>query len=653
MIVRDEALMIEACLASVKGLVSETIVVDTGSKDDTRERARRAGAQVFDAVWRDDFAWARNQSLSHATGDWILILDADERLAPCDFRDVLRMLARTKADCVMLRLHDADGLDADAGDVISGKRRQGDPQRIPRLVRRKPDLAYVGVIHEDLGPWVVKHGRKVVAMNVDVVHYGATQEIYQARGKFERNVKLLLELARSAPQDPTALGYLAHQYLGNEKIAEAYQAAEEGWRRLRFVEAAPDYKRSVLRLAQARVQLQLRVGDAWGALETAQRARRIEGAHYDLDYISGYALEVLGSAEKDTTTRGLLLLGARRCFETCIASAGQVYLQAFIEGATGWAAWNRLGVIALLLGEPDRARDAFQSSLRLSPNQLEPRLGLVEAVLGVGAAKEALDLVQVLLEDARVRATPDLWVLAAGACEVLGSIDDMAQFLAHARAVKAEYVTSHRRFVHAERIAALALYRGKPVAGPGLVGTIGAILARASVPAQDVGAWPSRLPVVRMLVRNLARTGQLGLLEPLFESRADVLVPGVSEHLRQAARDLGLGLLYSPPPARVVVRGEDAAFVATLLSSHACLRGRVTIGTSGDTPGSRTVVAGNDDRLADAPLCVARVSRDEILRDPVSQCDLLLGALGEGDARPLIRFVVESYPERAPALAAA
>jgi glycosyltransferase involved in cell wall biosynthesis len=66
MIVRDEAAMIDACLASVKGLVSEMIVVDTGSRDDTRERARRAGAKVFDAPWRDDFAWARNESIARA-----------------------------------------------------------------------------------------------------------------------------------------------------------------------------------------------------------------------------------------------------------------------------------------------------------------------------------------------------------------------------------------------------------------------------------------------------------------------------------------------------------------------------------------------------------------------------------------------------------
>jgi glycosyltransferase involved in cell wall biosynthesis len=646
MIVRDEAAMIDDCLASVKGLVSEVIVVDTGSRDDTRERARRAGAKVFEVTWRDDFAWARNQSLAHATGDWVLILDADERLVPCDFKSIRRMLAGTTADCVMLRLHDADSLTASTADVLSGKRRQGDLQRIPRLARRKPDLAYVGVIHEDLGPWVVKHGRKVATMDVDVVHYGATKEIYAGRGKFERNVRLLTELARNTPEDPTALGYLAHQYLGNEKLAEARQAADEGWRRLRFVEASPDYRRSVLRLAQARVQLQLKAGDAQGALETAKRARRIEGRHYDLDYISGYALEALGTFERNPETRRRLLLAARACFETCIASRGHVYLQAFIEGATGWAAWNRLGVIGLLLGEASVARDAFRRVLEQKPDLPEARLGLLEATLGLGMADEALGMVGSLLEDPRLRAMPDLWVLAASACEARGAIDDMAEFLGHARAAKSEYFTSHRRLLHAERVAGLALYRGKPVGGPGLVGLIGALVARTAVSPADVGAWPSALPVVRMVVQNLARCGQLAHVEPLLEPRAGVIVPGLTEHVRQAAAEQGLALVYEAPPDAVVVCGPDASFVVAMLSAHPRLRGRVQVGRAEDGQAARLVLAG--EAPAPRPDAVAQVTRVDMLADPLTQCDRLLAALGEGDAGPLVRHIVEAIPREAP-----
>ncbi len=80
MIVKDEATNLPRCLASVKDIVDEIVVIDTGSSDDTPTLAERAGAQVDFLSWGDDFAHARNVSLDRATKDWILVLDADETL---------------------------------------------------------------------------------------------------------------------------------------------------------------------------------------------------------------------------------------------------------------------------------------------------------------------------------------------------------------------------------------------------------------------------------------------------------------------------------------------------------------------------------------------------------------------------------------------
>src|SRR5262245_15241204 len=78
MIAKNEEANLSACLASVADLVDEMIVVDTGSTDRTREVATAGGARVYDFTWVDDFAAARNESIRHATGDWILWLDGDE-----------------------------------------------------------------------------------------------------------------------------------------------------------------------------------------------------------------------------------------------------------------------------------------------------------------------------------------------------------------------------------------------------------------------------------------------------------------------------------------------------------------------------------------------------------------------------------------------
>ena len=81
-IVKNEAAALPQCLDSVRQIVDEMIVVDTGSTDRTREIAASYGARVYEFAWCNDFAAARNASLSHAQGAWVLVLDADETLVP-------------------------------------------------------------------------------------------------------------------------------------------------------------------------------------------------------------------------------------------------------------------------------------------------------------------------------------------------------------------------------------------------------------------------------------------------------------------------------------------------------------------------------------------------------------------------------------------
>ncbi len=91
MIVIDEHANIFKCFSSVAGLFDEIVVVDTGSQDRTRESAREFGARVFDFVWVDDFAAARNAALARATGDYAFWLDADDVVDPPE-REKLRKL---------------------------------------------------------------------------------------------------------------------------------------------------------------------------------------------------------------------------------------------------------------------------------------------------------------------------------------------------------------------------------------------------------------------------------------------------------------------------------------------------------------------------------------------------------------------------------
>lgn len=96
MIVKNEEKYLDRCLKSAAHMVDEIVVVDTGSTDRTIEIASRYGAKIFHFEWIDDFAAARNYSLEHVTGDWVLVLDADQYFEE-DYSSVIQEFTRSNA----------------------------------------------------------------------------------------------------------------------------------------------------------------------------------------------------------------------------------------------------------------------------------------------------------------------------------------------------------------------------------------------------------------------------------------------------------------------------------------------------------------------------------------------------------------------------
>jgi hypothetical protein len=105
-IVRDEEERLEGCLQSLD-FCDEVVVVDGGSRDRTVEIARAAGARVIENPW-PGFAAQRNVALDHASGDWVLEIDADERVTPDLAREIERMLSEPApgADMAALPMRD-------------------------------------------------------------------------------------------------------------------------------------------------------------------------------------------------------------------------------------------------------------------------------------------------------------------------------------------------------------------------------------------------------------------------------------------------------------------------------------------------------------------------------------------------------------------
>ena len=144
MIVRNEEACLAHCLASVRDLVEEIVLVDTGSTDHTKDIARSFSCRIFDFPWQDDFAAARNFSFDQACMDFCLWLDADDRLLPED-RERFRRLKEeltTETDVVLLPYHTA--LRSDGSPAFTCYRE--------RLLLRKDRFRWEGRVHEAIAP---------------------------------------------------------------------------------------------------------------------------------------------------------------------------------------------------------------------------------------------------------------------------------------------------------------------------------------------------------------------------------------------------------------------------------------------------------------------------------------------------------------------
>ncbi|MDP6934506.1 MAG: glycosyltransferase family 2 protein, partial [Myxococcota bacterium] len=232
MIVRDEEAMLPACLESVAGVVDEMVIVDTGSEDGTVAIAKAAGAKVVHFPWCDDFAAARNAALPDATGEWILVLDADERLAPGCGRLLRAVADNARFDCGVLPLLNAIHLEATAEGILNGTERSGEPILLPRFVRNAPDLQWSGRVHESVDDWLKSNGCRVTRIDCPILHYGAVADLRLELGKAERNLALLERRCAEEPDRPGPFVYLSHELGRAGQPKRAYEAAVRAWTNL-------------------------------------------------------------------------------------------------------------------------------------------------------------------------------------------------------------------------------------------------------------------------------------------------------------------------------------------------------------------------------------------------------------------------------------
>ncbi|WJH27493.1 glycosyltransferase [Paenibacillus sp. CC-CFT742] len=207
MIVRDEERSLERCLNSVKDIVDEIIIVDTGSKDKTVEIAENFTNNIFTFKWNDNFADARNYAVAQATCDYILSLDADEYLS-----DESKYLLNgvLTADHYFLRIRNL----VRAGIV--------DTHSFARLFKKNAGYVYQGAIHEQINFWDHPnlHGE---ALPVYINHDGYSKAVIESKNKNLRNMNIVEEELK---HNPTAFGYfnLGTQYRAVGQFEKAIES---------------------------------------------------------------------------------------------------------------------------------------------------------------------------------------------------------------------------------------------------------------------------------------------------------------------------------------------------------------------------------------------------------------------------------------------
>jgi glycosyltransferase involved in cell wall biosynthesis len=195
MIVKNEERFLPECLDSLKDVVDEINICDTGSTDRTVEIAHAYGANVIHREWRNDFAWAKNEALAMATRRWTIVLDADEELAP-DSVQLVRSLRTVPADTTSVYIRIVNHTDDYTG-------RGTLTHNLPRIFPTNPRIRYRNVIHEGL----TLDGGEIsgILTPIRIFHKGYTVAVLKAKDKSKRNVPLLEQAVNENGEDPFAL----------------------------------------------------------------------------------------------------------------------------------------------------------------------------------------------------------------------------------------------------------------------------------------------------------------------------------------------------------------------------------------------------------------------------------------------------------------
>jgi glycosyltransferase involved in cell wall biosynthesis len=343
MIVRDEAQYLPGCLASLQGLADELVIVDTGSRDDTVNIARRHGATVLHHPWNQDFSAARNHGLDHCHGRWILCIDADERLRPLPRAQLTNLLQNAPEPALLVRFH-----------VFVG----ATPSLEYRLWRNDPRIRFSGAVHNRVKDAIRRvaadDGQPIGACELTIDHLGF--EVDQT-GKHRRNISLLRAQLAREPGEIFNWCHLSRALRATGETDEADRALE---RALALGRGRSDYESALAWGELVRVRLER--DDDVAELLAEGRARWPD--NWWLVWVESHRQITAGRHEE-------AIAGLRRLLEVDPTLPQPLIYDERIFGSFAQAA---LGLALFRSERYAEAADAYRAAERLEPGVAEYRV---------------------------------------------------------------------------------------------------------------------------------------------------------------------------------------------------------------------------------------------------------------------------------------
>jgi glycosyltransferase involved in cell wall biosynthesis len=214
MIVKDEEKVLRRCLDSVKGIIDEIIIVDTGSTDNTKAIAREYTDKIYDFEWNGNFSEARNYAASKATGKWILVLDADEYVERNNLQKAIDEIKEHQ-----------DAYDMYLATIInfSGKNAEFTAQhRHWRIYKNDGTIHFYRAIHEQLTK--ANKEASVGESSLIIYHSGYLSQVVREKNKIERNVPLVQSEIQQSTSEAFDYFNLGNELKRSGQIKEALDA---------------------------------------------------------------------------------------------------------------------------------------------------------------------------------------------------------------------------------------------------------------------------------------------------------------------------------------------------------------------------------------------------------------------------------------------